>query len=199
MSKESLHMNNPLQGVSLKVMLEELVTYYGFDILYAYLNMNCFKANPSIAASAKFLKKTDWAREKVEVFYLYQYKNLPGVSSEQFNVAPRERIVPDHQKPGEPAILSIEDAHRLQQKRDKNAASRDRHTGEPKGSSREYNNRRSARHSSPYDNNHAGVEHASATDDSRAFQSDDSNVVDEPEANRSAPAFNPWGNYKKKK
>ena len=108
MNREELHRNNPLQGVGLKTVLEELVTYYGFDILDAYLNMNCFRTNPSIAASAKFLKKTDWARERVEAFYLYQYKNLPGVSSEQFNIAPRERIVPDHQKPREPAVLSID-------------------------------------------------------------------------------------------
>ena len=66
--------NNPLHGLSLVQLLTEIVDHYGFEILYAYLNINCFKNNPSIESSVKFLKKTDWAREKVEGFYLYQYK-----------------------------------------------------------------------------------------------------------------------------
>ena len=76
--------NNPLHGVGLNQLLTELVEHYGFEILYAYLNINCFKTNPSIQSSEKFLKKTQWAREKVELFYLYKFKNLPRVSSEQF-------------------------------------------------------------------------------------------------------------------
>lgn len=198
MSEENLHRNNPLQGVGLKKVLEELVTYYGFDILYAYLNMNCFKSNPSIAASAKFLKKTDWAREKVEVFYLYQYKNLPRVSSEQFNVAPRERIVPEHHSPGEPAILSIEDGERLQQKRDKNAASRNSYTGERKGSSREYNDRRDSQYyKSNYDSHGSEPDYYKSEDP----ETNQSSIVEEDESGEStsAPPFNPWGNYKKKK
>jgi len=77
MNTEINYKNNPLHGVSLKNLLVEIVDYYGFDILYAYLNINAFKNNPSIDSSLKFLKKTDWAREKVESFFLYQYKNLP--------------------------------------------------------------------------------------------------------------------------
>ena len=55
-----------LHGVSLKQLLTEIVDHYGFEILYAYLNINCFNTKPSIDSSVKFLKKTDWAREKVE-------------------------------------------------------------------------------------------------------------------------------------
>lgn len=146
MSDENPYLNNPLHGVGLKTVLHELVSHYGFDILYAHLNIKCFKVNPSLPASLKFLKKTDWAREKVEVFYLYQYKNLPAVSSEQFKLPPRERIVPEHHVPGEPKVLTIEDGERLQEKRASNAASRNNYTGERKGSSREYNERRSAGH-----------------------------------------------------
>lgn len=113
--------NNPLHSVSLKNMLIELVEYYSFEILFAYLNINCFKTNPSIDSSVKFLKKTDWAREKVEGFYLYQYKNLPRVSSEQFTTPPRDRIVPEHHKVGKPVVLSLEDAERLREKRAKKA------------------------------------------------------------------------------
>lgn len=121
-SSEINYQNNPLHGVGLKAMLEELVSQYGFQILFAYLNINCFKTNPTIEASVKFLKKTDWAREKVEVFYLYQYKNLPKASSTQFALSPRDRIIPAHQSPGEPAELSLEDAEQLREKRAKKAA-----------------------------------------------------------------------------
>ncbi len=116
------YQNNPLHGLSLKNLLLELVDYYGFEILFAYLNIHCFKTNPSIESSIKFLKKTDWAREKVEVFYLYEFKNLPRASSEQFKLPPRDRVIPDDQLPGQPAELSLEDAERLREKRAKKAA-----------------------------------------------------------------------------
>ncbi|WP_233402824.1 VF530 family DNA-binding protein [Marinomonas transparens] len=81
--------NNPLHGLGLQELLTQVVDHYGFKILYAYLNINCFKTNPSIESSVKFLKKTEWPREKVEIFYLYTFKNLPRVSSEQFELPPR--------------------------------------------------------------------------------------------------------------
>jgi uncharacterized protein (DUF2132 family) len=117
MSDEINYQNNPLHGVSLKQMLVELIGHYGFEILYAYLNIN-----PCVDASVKFLKKTDWAREKVEVFYLYEYKNLPRASSEQFALSPRDRVVPAHQSPGAPKVLTLEDAERLREKRALKAA-----------------------------------------------------------------------------
>ena len=70
MNDEINYKNNPLNGVGLKNLLIEIVDHYGFGILYAYLNINCFNTNPSIDSSIKFLKKTDWARKKVESFYL---------------------------------------------------------------------------------------------------------------------------------
>lgn len=129
MSDEINYQNNPLNGVGLKKLLEEIVSHYGFDILHAYLNINCFKTNPSLESSFKFLKKTEWAREKVEAFYLYQYKSLPRASAQQFELPPRDRIVPDDQVPGEPAVLSIEDAERLMEKRAQKAADRKRSGG----------------------------------------------------------------------
>lgn len=122
MNDEINYKNNPLHGLSLKNLLTELVNQYGFKLLFAYLNINCFKTNPSIESSVKFLKKTDWAREKVEGFYLYQFKNLPNPSSEQFAVPPRDRIVPEGQQPGEPAVLSFEDAEQRREKQAKKAA-----------------------------------------------------------------------------
>ncbi|HLO63020.1 MAG TPA: VF530 family DNA-binding protein, partial [Azonexus sp.] len=88
------YQNNPLHGVSLKQLVTEIVEHYGYDLLYAYLNINCFSNKPSIDSSVKFLKKTDWAREKVEAFYLYQFKSLPRASAEQFELPPRDRIIP---------------------------------------------------------------------------------------------------------
>ncbi|MFT5084230.1 MAG: hypothetical protein ACI9Y1_002283 [Lentisphaeria bacterium] len=133
MNSEIDYKNNPLHGLSLKNMLTELVDHYGFTILFAYLNVNCFKTNPSIDSSVKFLKKTDWAREKVEAFYLYEFKNLPRASAEQFELAPRDRIVPEDQTPSEPAELSLEDAARLQEKREKKAAARGQNPGHSYG------------------------------------------------------------------
>jgi uncharacterized protein (DUF2132 family) len=116
MNDQVNYQNNPLHGVSLKNLLIELVDHYGFEILHAYLNINCFKTKPSIESSVKFLKKTDWAREKVEAFYLYQFKSLPRAMGKQFFLPPRDRIIPADQTPGEPAVLSLEDAERLRAK-----------------------------------------------------------------------------------
>ncbi len=135
MSNEINYKNNPLHGVSLKSLLIEIVDQYGFEILFAYLNINCFKTNPSIDSSVKFLKKTDWAREKVEVFYLYEYKSLPGASSEQFSLPPRERIIPEDQAPGDPKELSLEDAERLHEKRANKSAARKQWGEQPTGKS----------------------------------------------------------------
>lgn len=137
MNDEVNYKNNPLHGVSLKNLLIEMVDYYGFEILFAYLNINCFKTKPSIDSSVKFLKKTDWAREKVEAFYMYEYKNLPRASSEQFLIPPRDRIVPEGQVPGEPAELSLEDAARLREKREKKAATHGQRPNRKFGEQRE--------------------------------------------------------------
>ncbi|NTV70368.1 MAG: DUF2132 domain-containing protein [Azonexaceae bacterium] len=125
MNDEINYQNNPLHGLSLKKLLTEIVDHYGFEILFAYLNINCFNKNPSIDSAIKYLKKTDWAREKVEAFYLYKFKSLPRASDEQFELPPRDRIVPPDQKPGSPAELSLEDAERLREKRAKKAARHD--------------------------------------------------------------------------
>lgn len=144
MNTELDYKNNPLHGLSLKQLLTEIVNHYGYEILYAYLNINCFKVNPSIDASVKFLKKTDWAREKVEAFYLYKYKSLPRATDEQFELPPRDRIVPPDQTPGLPAELSLEDAERLREKRARKAAEHDRQGGPRRGPSKEAPRRASA-------------------------------------------------------
>lgn len=62
--------NNPLHGVKLVQIVEALVEYYGFEELSERININCFKSNPSIKSSLKFLRRTPWARTKVENLYL---------------------------------------------------------------------------------------------------------------------------------
>ncbi|MFB1014999.1 MAG: hypothetical protein ACI9C0_001448 [Alteromonadaceae bacterium] len=133
MSSEDIYKNNPLHGIKLEQVLDELVEHYGWEILYAYLNLNCFKTNVSTLSSLKFLRKTDWAQEKVEGFYMYQYKGLPRADDEQFQLPPRDRIVPAHDKMGLPAELSLSDAERLRQKRASNARARNSSPANPWG------------------------------------------------------------------
>ncbi|WP_286294668.1 VF530 family protein [Vibrio apostichopi] len=62
--------NNPLHGITLQKLLTELVEHYGWEELSYMVNINCFKKDPSIKSSLKFLRKTDWARAKVEQIYI---------------------------------------------------------------------------------------------------------------------------------
>jgi uncharacterized protein (DUF2132 family) len=62
--------NNPLHGVRLDTIVNTLVDYYGWEKLGNHININCFKNNPSLKSSLVFLRKTPWARKKVEVLYL---------------------------------------------------------------------------------------------------------------------------------
>lgn len=61
---------NPLHGITLQAILEKLVGYYGFDTLGELIPIKCFTSNPSIKSSLTFLRKTDWARKKVEDLYI---------------------------------------------------------------------------------------------------------------------------------
>lgn len=62
--------NNPLHGVTLKTVVEELVEFYGFEELGKRINIRCFTHDPSVKSSLKFLRKTQWARDKVEALYV---------------------------------------------------------------------------------------------------------------------------------
>ncbi|NBA85089.1 DNA-binding protein VF530 [Emticicia sp. CRIBPO] len=63
--------NNPLHGVRLDTILEELVAEFGWDEMGYQVNLNCFKNNPTIKSSLNFLRKTPWARKKVEDYYIW--------------------------------------------------------------------------------------------------------------------------------
>ena len=67
---ENNQKNNPLHGITLLQILEKLVGFYGFDTLSEIITIKCFTDNPSIKSSLTFLRKTDWARKKVEDLYV---------------------------------------------------------------------------------------------------------------------------------
>ncbi|BAX52482.1 hypothetical protein PDPUS_1_01108 [Photobacterium damselae subsp. piscicida] len=62
--------NNPLHGITLEKLLTELVEHYGWDEFGYRINIRCFTHDPSIKSSLKFLRRTEWARTKVEQLYL---------------------------------------------------------------------------------------------------------------------------------
>ena len=62
--------NNPLHGITLEVILHHLVDRFGWEELGRRIRINCFISDPSIQSSLKFLRKTPWARTKVEQLYL---------------------------------------------------------------------------------------------------------------------------------
>lgn len=66
--------NNPLHGITLKVIVTELSEFYGWDGLAERIDLRCFKFYPSINSTLKFLRKTPWAREKVEKLFLKMKK-----------------------------------------------------------------------------------------------------------------------------
>ncbi len=70
--------NNPLHGVKLADILETLVEEYGWQELGERINIRCFTSEPSIKSSLKFLRQTEWARDKVERLYLSSIRRWPN-------------------------------------------------------------------------------------------------------------------------
>ncbi len=62
--------NNPLHGLTLETIVTRLAEHYGWESLGEQISIRCFQADPSVKSSLKFLRKTPWAREKVEQLYL---------------------------------------------------------------------------------------------------------------------------------
>lgn len=75
---ENKSSKDPLHGITLQHIVEQLVQYYGFDTLGELIKIKCFNENPSVKSSLTFLRKTDWARKKVEELYV---KTLPKLNS----------------------------------------------------------------------------------------------------------------------
>ncbi|MBN2619205.1 MAG: DUF2132 domain-containing protein [Spirochaetales bacterium] len=70
MFKENDHSNDKLHGIKLQNIVEELKDYYGWEKLGDLIDINCFIINPSIKSSLIFLRRTPWARQKVEALYI---------------------------------------------------------------------------------------------------------------------------------
>ena len=70
---EQIH-TDPLHGITLEAILNILVAKYGWEGLAEKIKINCFKSNPSIKSSLAFLRKTPWARQKVETLYIRSLK-----------------------------------------------------------------------------------------------------------------------------
>jgi uncharacterized protein (DUF2132 family) len=75
--------NNPLHGLTLKTIVSELHAHYGWEELAKRIPIRCFELNPSVKSSLTFLRKTPWAREKVEQLYLQASANWGKYSSVQ--------------------------------------------------------------------------------------------------------------------
>ena len=69
---------DPLHGITLQKIVEQLVQFYGFDTLGELIKIKCFNENPSVKSSLTFLRKTDWARKKVEDLYVKTLPKLNG-------------------------------------------------------------------------------------------------------------------------
>ncbi|MBT3144700.1 MULTISPECIES: VF530 family DNA-binding protein [Neptunomonas] len=66
--------NNPLHGITLKQVVTELEARYGWNELARLIPIRCFESNPSIKSSLSFLRKTEWARTKVEALYIRTFR-----------------------------------------------------------------------------------------------------------------------------
>ncbi len=73
---------NPLHGITLEHIVTELVAHFGWSELGQQVKIHCFQENPSIPSSLKFLRKTPWAREKVESLYLFMLREKKRAAKE---------------------------------------------------------------------------------------------------------------------
>lgn len=78
MEKETQKSNDPLHGKTLEAIVTKLVDYFGWEELADIIPINCFRSNPSIKSSLTFLRKTPWARKKVEELYIQKASEEPN-------------------------------------------------------------------------------------------------------------------------
>ncbi|WP_354625331.1 VF530 family protein [Psychromonas sp. MME2] len=102
--------NNPLYGLKLEQLLTEISDHYGWQLLSEALQINRFQFHTGMKSTAKFLRVNEWARIKVENFYLYQYKHFPYPDDKQLAIPPRDRHIPleQLQQGTEPAEITAE-------------------------------------------------------------------------------------------
>ncbi|MGC1172394.1 VF530 family DNA-binding protein [Polaromonas sp.] len=81
-------MTDPLHGVTLEAMVTALAEHYGWEGLGQRIAIRCFTSEPSVASSLKFLRKTPWAREKVESLYLFMLREKRRAAPTVHNFPP---------------------------------------------------------------------------------------------------------------
>ncbi len=82
--------NNPLHGIKLEQIITRLKEHYDWKGLAEKIDISCFKKNPSVKSSLKFLRTTPWAREKIENLYLYTFTNKKIWHQKKRNYKPRQ-------------------------------------------------------------------------------------------------------------
>jgi uncharacterized protein (DUF2132 family) len=93
---------NPLYGLKLEILLTEISDYYGWLSLSEALNIERLQFHTGLKSTMKFLRNHEWAKEKVENFYLYCYKNFPWPDDKQLSIPPRDRSslgIPENDTP----------------------------------------------------------------------------------------------------
>ena len=180
--------NNPLHGLKLETLVTELVDFYGWKILYAAMKLACFNNNPSVEASIIFLKKTEWAREKVENFYLYRFKRMPKAVGEQFALKPRERGFAAGITPGDPMVLTLESIAKMQAaaSAEYEAGNRRPNAGYKSSGARSHSSGQSA-------DKHSGYSAAKRLDNGNARRSGTVKSGNPSAANPSTDDNDPWG------
>jgi len=98
--------NNPLYGLKLELMLTELSDHYTWPGLSKALRIDRFDFHTGMKSTCKFLRNNQWAREKVETFYLYEYKAFPYPEVKLLSKPPRDRHIPEGQIAGEPKVIT---------------------------------------------------------------------------------------------
>lgn len=83
--------NNPLHGLTLESVVVQLFEHYGWDGLASRISVNCFKSDPSVKSSLKFLRKTPWAREQVEKLYVSTFPTATPTPASLSSDAPSAR------------------------------------------------------------------------------------------------------------
>ena len=91
----AVQLGNPLHGVTLEAIVTALFEHYGWDALGQRIPIRCFQSEPSVASSLKFLRKTPWARDKVEGLYLFMLRETKRNSPTVHNFPPPRTRTPD--------------------------------------------------------------------------------------------------------
>lgn len=99
--------NHPLNGIGLESLLGDLVREYGWEVLAEQVPIDCFRHYPSFKSSVKFLRKTEWARERLEDLYLYKFLQYPLPEAEQQTLPPRNRLIDGQRLSDEAAKIEL--------------------------------------------------------------------------------------------